>query len=320
MTTYRYDAGYSSRCFDSYSYDGASISQYACSVLMVAVYLGTLIWLCVVRKRTGPGRHLIGLPYIFALAFRFIQQVISFISSTLSACRVTSNTAELYNWSIASMVFYALQTFLLLWVVIFTLNIMLRKQLGASTSALELVFGVVLFVLGALLLTYTVLTCYIYYYGVRSFNRYYYWNNGFNYMSAAYVGLAFVCVYLVSISGSGILAILGARSLKKKHGAPSSLVVGITLLTVFLFIYVLLDVVTSAMALSNYSFYINRVGLAIINWFQAFALAATYITIIVIAKNAAWRSTTFAETQPMEQQYAYYQQEPPVYTGPGQHA
>jgi hypothetical protein len=125
-----------------------------------------------------------------------------------------------YNWNIASMVFYGLQTFLFLFVVIYTLNIMLRKQLGASTSALKIVLGLDLFVLAALLLTYVVMTCYIYYWNIRSFYGYYR-SDWFNWVATNYVSLAFACVYLISILGSGVLALLSTRSLKKKHSAGS---------------------------------------------------------------------------------------------------
>lgn len=63
----------SSRCFSSYwGYDSIDIAIYACTVIFLAVYLGALIALCVVRKRTGPGKHLIGLPYILALVSMFM--------------------------------------------------------------------------------------------------------------------------------------------------------------------------------------------------------------------------------------------------------
>ena len=119
------------------------------------------------------------------------------------------------------MVFYGLQTFLFLWVVIWTLNTMLRKQLGARTSALKIALGLDLFLLGALLLAYIVMICNIFYLSGRSLYNYSRWGMGSKWISASYVGIAFSCVYLISISGSGILALLGARSLKKKHGAGS---------------------------------------------------------------------------------------------------
>lgn len=97
---------------------------------------------------------------------------------------------------------------------------MLRKQLGASTSALKIAFGLDLLVLAALLITYVVMTCYLYYWNTRLLYGYYR-SSWFNWLAANYVSLAFTCVYMISILGSGVLALLGARSLKKKHGAGS---------------------------------------------------------------------------------------------------
>lgn len=99
-----------------------------------------------------------------------------------------------------------------------------------------------------------------------------------------------------------------------------SLVVYIFVLTLCLFVYSLLDIIQIAITLTPYPIYITQAGLTAMSWIQAFARAVAYITVIVIAKNAAWRSNSFAEAGPVMQQYAYYQQEAPVYAGPGQHA
>lgn len=42
---------------------------FACTVIFFAVYLGISIALCIVRKKTGPGKRLLGVPYIVALTF-----------------------------------------------------------------------------------------------------------------------------------------------------------------------------------------------------------------------------------------------------------
>jgi hypothetical protein len=99
-----------------------------------------------------------------------------------------------------------------------------------------------------------------------------------------------------------------------------SLMVNISVLTLCLFVYSLLDIIQTAIAVTPYSIYITQEGITAMSWIQAFARAVAYITVIVIAKNSAWRSNSFAEAGPFVQQYAYYQQDAPVYAGPGQHA
>ncbi|KAF2625179.1 hypothetical protein BU25DRAFT_412980 [Macroventuria anomochaeta] len=311
----------SSSCFDSsYGlYDSYELAQYACVVIFLAVYLGTLIAVCVVRRRTGSGKHLIGLPYMFALFFMFIQQALNFLSYTLRACDEMNDMESLYDWNIASLVFYGLETFLFLFVVIYTLNIMLRKQLGHNPSALKIAFGLDLFVLGGLLLSYVVLLCYTYWRAGR-FYRTRLSGFSFNYIASTYVCLAFDAVYMISILASGVLSLLAARSLKKKHVASGSLMVWISVLILSLFVYTLLSIIQISSQLS-YGLYFGEASYTVMYWITSFCRGLAFITIIFIARNPVWRPNTFAATGPIEQQYAYnYQQEPPIYAAAGQRA
>jgi hypothetical protein len=61
-----------SGCFNRYSYDGYVLALYALVILLTVFYLGVLIALCVVRKKVGAGKRLIGLPFTFALFFVFV--------------------------------------------------------------------------------------------------------------------------------------------------------------------------------------------------------------------------------------------------------
>lgn len=115
--------------------------------------------------------------------------------------------------------FYVINTFLLAFVVLYTLNTMLRKQLGHNPSALRMVFGPILFVLGGLLLSYLVIVSYLYsHYGRLSYG---YDDVDIDVMSPTYISLAFDGMFLISILGSGALSIIAARSLKKKHGTSN---------------------------------------------------------------------------------------------------
>lgn len=63
----------SSSCFSkSWLYDKYFIAQYAALIIFLAVYLGLLIALCVIRRSTGAGKRLIGIPYMLALFFMFM--------------------------------------------------------------------------------------------------------------------------------------------------------------------------------------------------------------------------------------------------------
>lgn len=61
------------KCFGYRFYNRSSVlAQYALTVTLMVIYLGLLIAFCVVRKKTGAGKQLIGLPYAVALFFMFM--------------------------------------------------------------------------------------------------------------------------------------------------------------------------------------------------------------------------------------------------------
>lgn len=121
-----------------------------------------------------------------------------------------------YEWQIAGAIFYGIHTFLLLFVFVWTLNDMLRKQLGHNPSALKIALGVDLFILGGLLASYVGMSCYESYWTPRS-----HYEGDYDWMASSYVNLAFWVIYLPSILASGALSLLAVRSLQKKHVAGS---------------------------------------------------------------------------------------------------
>ncbi|KAH6644024.1 hypothetical protein C7974DRAFT_12783 [Boeremia exigua] len=298
-----------SRCFQSdYGYYNKSdYAMYACMVVMLALYLGTVIALCVVRRKTGPGKHLIGIPYMLALLFMFIEQALAFISATLLACEISVDIRRIYDTNIAINVFSGINTFLLLFVVIYTLNTMLRKQLGHNPSSLRIALGIDLFVLGSLLLSSVVLVAYLYWHFSRAYFRGYI---SISPMSPLYVTLAFSAVFLISILASGALSIAAARSLKKRNSASNSFVAWIAVLIALLFGNSLLNIIMDSLQVSSIG--LRGDSYVAMAWMSSIFRGLAYITIIIIAKNPAWRSNR-------EQPHAYIDQhEAPAYHGMSQ--
>ncbi|KAJ8109176.1 hypothetical protein OPT61_g7655 [Boeremia exigua] len=167
---------------------------------------------------------------------------------------------------------------------------MLRKQLGHTSSTLKAAFAFDLFILGGLLLSRLALQCYTFWMSSR-LNRMDF-NSSFNWMVVSYVNLAFDGVFLVSILASGALSILTALSLKKKNGASGSFVVWISILVLSLFGYVLISVITQSMSLAGTWDYYDSVSPIALDWISSLLKALAFITIIIIARNASWRSNT----------------------------
>jgi hypothetical protein len=121
-----------------------------------------------------------------------------------------------YDLRSALAVFDSLSIILLLFVAIWTLNTMLRKQLGHTSAMLKIILGIDLVILGVLLLVVTVLICYSYHFIGRSI----YDSSaslGIILSATQYITLAFNAVIVISILGSGAVSLATARSLKKKH-------------------------------------------------------------------------------------------------------
>ncbi|KAF1931641.1 uncharacterized protein M421DRAFT_2288 [Didymella exigua CBS 183.55] len=291
-----------SRCFDSYwRYRPEAIADYAHAVVFLAVFLGILVTLCVVRKRAGAGKRLIGLAYIGALSLVAIQYAFQFIMRTLSACEVLNDNRSAFNTSIAGLVLSWISTMLLLYVVFYLLNMMLRKQLGQNLSVLRVVFGIDLFILGVLLFTYTVMLCQYYY----ELGRNDYFNPGVNIAAAIYISLAFDALHVLSIIGSGALSVLAVKSLRQRSMAQSSLLAWVALLHFSLLVSAVWSLTATAIQVGG-GLYYGEIAYTVMSWISSTFYALAFVIIIVIARNPVWGST--ADT--VQQQYAYHQEDP----------
>ena len=145
------------------------------------------------------------------------EQIINFIWTTLSACQATNSSLQsAYDLRSALAVFDSLSVIFLLFVAIWTLNIMLRKQLGHTSAILKIVLAIDLAILGVLLLVITVLICYSYHFIGRSIYESPA-SLGTILSATQYISLALSAVIVISILGSGAVSLAAARSLKKKH-------------------------------------------------------------------------------------------------------
>lgn len=97
--------------------------------------------------------------------------------------------------------------------------------------------------------------------------------------------------------------------------------IGVLILS--LVVYNLISIITTALSLTSfYGLTQSRAGSSVAYWLQSICRALAYITVIVIARNPGWSSTTFAAAgDAVEQPYVYdYPQQQPMYNGVGHHA
>ena len=106
----------------------------------------------------------------------------------------------------------------MLFVVIWTLNFVLRKQLGHRPLALRVTLLVDLFILGSLLAAFVSLVCYQDWLSIQELQgNYDAYPGNYNWMASGYLQLTFWALYLVSILASGTLSLLTVRSLEKRN-------------------------------------------------------------------------------------------------------
>lgn len=103
---------------------------------------------------------------------------------------------------------------LLLYVVLWTLNSMLRNRLGHYPSALRATLIADLVILGGLLAADVIMTCYSNWSSMG--DRY---PGSVSYLAIYIVDLVFWAVFLASMTASGTLAVQAVRSLKAKRVA-----------------------------------------------------------------------------------------------------
>lgn len=255
------------------------------------------------------------------------NQACSFLSTTLVACEATNDRTSFYDWNVANSVFYGVTTFLLLFVVIYTLNTMLRKHLGHSPSALKVVAGLALFVLGGLLVPYIVIQCYLSW-QYRDISKTP--DIKIDVFATRYISLAFDGMFLICVLGFGALSIRTARSIKKKYGTsnvstsvgrhmPSlthkqSLTIRISVLVISLVGLNMVSIIYTA-GMMSYHIFFTSASYVVIFYLLSIFPAIAFVSIIVIAKDPAWKFNNHEPTTIQSQQFAYYQQDPPVHGG-----
>jgi len=148
-------------------------------------------------------------------ANKYSAYACSIVATVLQECGTTS-FFSIYNWQIAITVFLNLSYWLLLFVVVFTLNTMLREQLGHTTAIYKYLLLAVMGVMGALTCAHIGLTSYIYWsqteagQSTRLYRR-------VPYLASQQLRVAYYSLYLVSVLASGGLALLTIMSLRSRR-------------------------------------------------------------------------------------------------------
>ncbi|USP75269.1 uncharacterized protein yc1106_02543 [Curvularia clavata] len=277
-----YHGGSSSNtCPGAFSY-WTSQANLAYYILFLIMYIGISFGLCIVRKRSGPGKRLIGVVYIFALLFAIISLALDLVNLVLSECEVSLPT-DYDNVSIASTVLYHLSCLGLLFVVLYKLNSMLRSRLGSVVTTVRVILLAIFGIMAAVYIAYIALSGYLW-----SNDLYYYRNEADGLVdSTQKLSMAVRSLYLICVLVSTVLAITTVSSLRRAHISGGDLLGWIITLHLFMIIWAVLAVVIPA--LTTYSkLDVSPVTSFALAYILTFFQALSFIALLAIAKHASW--------------------------------
>jgi hypothetical protein len=214
---------------------------------------------------------------------------------------------------VAIAIFGYLSYWLLLVVVVFTLNSMLLEQLSHSKSVFKIVLLLIVGLMGLLSVALAGITAYINYEAPRSDYYYRYYADLDNVIDASVkLRAAYYALYLVSLLASGGLAIATMLSLRKERKVGSGLIGWVIVLTAAMLLWVIIILINSSWYLQGID--ISRETSLILSYVLNFGQALACIVILCIAKHASWGAS--GSIEPMagtatyapvahSQQYAY---------------
>ncbi|KAF2027895.1 hypothetical protein EK21DRAFT_70981 [Setomelanomma holmii] len=290
---------------------------FASDVLFLAIFFGITIALCSFRK-SGAGKKLIGVPYIIALVFFLLTYILSVISTVLQQCG-TIGYYDYFNWAIAITVFAFLGYWLLLFVVVYTLNSMLRAQTGHRPVVFKIVTLAIVVLMG-------ILTCTLI--GMQSYNNWTQTEAGYDTNADAIIWetarfrVAYYALYMLSVLASGALALITIIS--------QDLIGWVIALTFVMFFWSMLLLVLVAQSLQDDA--LEWEASAALTYLINLGQALAFIFLLCIAKHAAWSAPTVADPAYVGDAYVgaaepkqydhnatpgqvYYYQQAPVYNG-----
>jgi len=311
-------SGSSSSCPGAFS-DTISQVYFGCIVVFLAVFLGIAIAFCTVRKRSGVGKKLLGAPYVVALLLWIIAYALDLVGSVLRECG-TVDLDSYYSLSIATSIFYYLAYYALLFVVAYTLNIMLRSHLGGSIMPFKIILLAILAIMFAL-------SCAIM--GVNSYNNWTQTSAGYDADAellmepAERLRVAYSVLFLLSVLISGGLSLITIFAMRSRRLAGGDLLGWVVTLIFSMVVWVLLQIVFAAAYLQDSYEILDFTTQVALLYVQSFFQALSFIILLCIAKHASWNSTAAMDATQSQPMYAYgntngqpaYIHEAPAYVG-----
>ncbi|KAI4640086.1 hypothetical protein J4E93_008886 [Alternaria ventricosa] len=284
-------------------------------VLFLVLYTVILISTFFIRKKSGAGKKLIGVPFVVALSLQVISRILSLVSQVMSECD-NINYIDYWNINVASAIMNSLANAALLFVFVYVLNSMLHKQFGNMSSGSKTVLLITIGVAFAVILADVVMYSYV---ALADNSLESNWD--FAVLVSNGLDLAYDIVWMIVVIISAAMSLSNVSALRSRRLPGGDLFGWVTSLYVSLFVNASLGVVFSS---SIYWPVTPSLG-ARLAWSYIIGLAKclAFITLLGIAKHVSWNQTiekteqTYAPVTQQQVTYGYgngqqdyYQQTP----------
>ncbi|KAF2703143.1 hypothetical protein K504DRAFT_451898 [Pleomassaria siparia CBS 279.74] len=268
------------------------ILQFAAACVFFVVTLCTLIAMAQVKKGHPNAKKLLGKTYLGSLLLTLFGYALFILAIVLRECDVNSHE-DYFKWVTVFTILFSIAKWLLLVLVVYTLNEVLDQHHGHDRSYFKFhnrryskfIPGFILVIMGLLTCVFIGINCY--YYSHR--------DSGDVGMKFA---LAYYFLYLVSVIAGFVLALVNLISMRSRGIPRGKLMFWTMALYSCMFIWVIFTVaeIASRLTHSDYYLYDNfyRASVWIENLFQALA----WIFLIVIAKSTVFSGAVMNATIP----------------------
>ncbi|KAF1828425.1 hypothetical protein BDW02DRAFT_239987 [Decorospora gaudefroyi] len=259
----------------------------ACHILFMMFMAAFGVTVYVLRKSgkriSDVSKSLLGLPFIGSVVCYSISTLIWIIFWIVLRC---GGSADI-NWLVAPYLFQSLAYWLLLFVVVYQLNMVLLQQLGQGEVSKLLKFACLIAVgfIGVLTFIQIILESNAW---ARYDDRY---GSDDRLETAFQFKAAWISLYFICVLAGGALALFTITT----KNAAGGLVIHLALLFLWMILWVILEIVIAARKLDGAV--LEDVGVL---WMQRIAQALTYVFVLCIARHTAWSQST--EVNPMVQQ------------------
>ncbi|EUC51352.1 hypothetical protein COCMIDRAFT_31491 [Bipolaris oryzae ATCC 44560] len=274
----------SKRLFCPNAFPSYDIQLYlAYYIVFLIIFLAIFITSFFVRKRSGgSGKSLIGFAYILTLLLEIASLALDFTALLRAQCQ-TGSLQEVRDMSLASTIMSFFSIWGMLVLVVYQVNILLRKQLGSAVGVFRTICLVAVGAMGFIYIAYISIFSFLWI-SRASIWRDERWRLQ---LVSQRLSLAVRALYVLCVIMSVILATRTLSGLRRAQLAAGDLIGWVAALHIFMFIWSGLSIVLQALSL--YTETLDLKTSIALSYVLAVFQALSFVALLGIAKHTCWK-------------------------------